>query len=320
MDVIPRKLQRLGLSSLVVTLPHRWVKAHNLKPGDLVYVIDEGDRLRIFPARGESRHTGYVFEAHKLGIPQLAQMALTCLYVNNFNEVDIDFRGMGQETLQRMKQAAVRLLGLELVQVDAERATMRVVLDDAKADPKLAVKGLGSAVANIAELIRRASSGDEVTDEEVDLAMTDLMRYQHLIMRYVIGSIAEGLVDPKAQSVMIGTAVLGVVGNTLMEALKLLRSWSLKSNGIAQVASQLKDLTPVVGAMVAQPSVKRLHEVSFSAIALSMMIESMLKSASDPRETAVLSKIDDAVKSLLITFTAVLCSAILGEEFLHPSQ
>ncbi len=320
MDVIPRKLQRLGLSSLVVTLPHRWVKAHDLKPGDLVYVVDDGDRLRIFPARGEGRQPGYVFEAHKLGIPQLAQMALTCLYVNNFNEVDIDLKGMGSETVQRMKQSAVRLLGLELMQVDSERATMRVVLDDAKADPKLAIKGLGSAVANIAELVRRASSGDVVTDDEVDLATTELLRYQHLIMRHVIGSMAEGLVDPKAQSVIVGTAVLGVVGNTLMEALKLVRSWSLRSQSVSEIASQLKDLTPVVGAMVAQPSIRRLHEVSISAITLSMSIEGLLGGASDPKEAAVLSKVDDAVKSMLITFNAVLCSAVLGEEFLHPSH
>ncbi len=319
MEAMPRKLQRLGLSSLVVTLPHRWVKAHNLKAGDLVYIVEEGDRLRIFPAKGEDRRPGYIFEAHKLGIPQLTSMALTCLYVNNFNEVEIDLRGMGSETLQKMKQAAVRLLGLELVQVDQERATMRVVLDDSKADPKLAIKGLGSAVASIAELIRRVSEGEAVSDDEVDVAMTDLLRYQHLIMRHVIGSLTEGVADPKVQSVTVGTAVLGVVGNTLMEALRLMRRWSIRSQRISQVASQLKDLTPIVGAMVAQPSVRRLHEVSIAAISLSMSLEGLLGEVSDAKEAAVLSKIDDAVKSLLITFTAVLCSAILGEEFLHPS-
>ncbi|MGC9072446.1 MAG: AbrB/MazE/SpoVT family DNA-binding domain-containing protein [Acidilobus sp.] len=318
MEFAPRKLQRLGLSSLVVTLPHKWVKAHNLKAGDLVYVVEEGDRLRIVPAKGEERRSGYVFEAYRLGIPELASMALTCLYVNNFNEVNIDLKGMGQDAVQRLKQTAVRLLGLEIVESEKERATMRVVLDDSRADPKLAIKGLGSAVANLAELVRRVSSGESVTDADVEVAVAELHRYQHLILRHVVGSVSEGVADPRIQGTIVGTAVLAVVGATLLEAFRLARSWGLRSQKVTQLATHLRDLIPVVGAMVAQPSVRRLHEASLTALSLSMWVDELLSQSQDPKEAAVLSKIDDAIKTAIITFTAVLCSAILGEEFLHP--
>ena len=317
MSVTPRKLQRLGLSSLVVTLPRRWVEAHGLKPGDLVYVIDEGDRLRIVPAQPSEARRSYRFDAYKLVMPQLASAALTCLYVNNINDVVMDLKGMGEEGLKQLKQTSMRLLGLEVTQLDSERASVRIVLDDSRADPKMAIKGLGSAVGNIAELLRRASSGEALGSDEVEVATAELLKYQHLIMRHVVSSVSEGVIDTRVQGTIVGTAVLGVVGNVLLEALRLAQRWSLRSSRVAEVAGQLRDLIPMVSAMVAQPSVKRLHEASLTALSLSAWLEDLLGSSQDPKEAAVLSKVDDAVRDLMIVFSAILCSAVLSEDYLH---
>jgi SpoVT / AbrB like domain. len=317
LSVAPRKLQRLGLSSLVVTLPRRWVEAHGLKPGDLVYVIDEGDRLRIVPAQPSEARRSYRFDAYKLAMPQLASAALTCLYVNNLNDVIVDLKGMGEEGLKYLKQTSMRLLGLEVTQLDSERASVRIVLDDSRADPKMAIKGLGSAVGNIAELLRRASSGEALGSDEVEVATAELLKYQHLIMRHVVSSVSEGVIDTRVQGTIVGTAVLGVVGNVLLEALRLAQRWSLRSSRVAEVAGQLRDLIPMVSAMVAQPSVKRLHEASLTALSLSAWLEDLLGSSQDPKEAAVLSKVDDAVRDLMIVFSAILCSAVLSEDYLH---
>jgi len=317
LSVAPRKLQRLGLSSLVVTLPRRWVEAHGLKPGDLVYVIDEGDRLRIVPAQPSEARRSYRFDAYKLAMPQLASAALTCLYVNNINDVVMDLKGMGEEGLKQLKQTSMRLLGLEVTQLDSERASVRIVLDDSRADPKMAIKGLGSAVGNIAELLRRASSGEALGSDEVEVATAELLKYQHLIMRHVVSSVSEGVIDTRVQGTIVGTAVLGVVGNVLLEALRLAQRWSLRSSRVAEVAGQLRDLIPMVSAMVAQPSVKRLHEASLTALSLSAWLEDLLGSSQDPKEAAVLSKVDDAVRDLMIVFSAILCSAVLSEDYLH---
>jgi len=317
LSVAPRKLQRLGLSSLVVTLPRRWVEAHGLKPGDLVYVIDEGDRLRIVPAQPSEAKRSYRFDAYKLAMPQLASAALTCLYVNNINDVIVDLKGMGEEGLKQLKQTSMRLLGLEVTQLDSERASVRIVLDDSRADPKMAIKGLGSAVGNIAELLRRASSGEALGSDEVEVATAELLKYQHLIMRHVVSSVSEGVIDTRVQGTIVGTAVLGVVGNVLLEALRLAQRWSLRSSRVAEVAGQLRDLIPMVSAMVAQPSVKRLHEASLTALSLSAWLEDLLGSSQDPKEAAVLSKVDDAVRDLMIVFSAILCSAVLSEDYLH---
>jgi bifunctional DNA-binding transcriptional regulator/antitoxin component of YhaV-PrlF toxin-antitoxin module len=44
-----RRVQRLGGSSLVITIPKHWARRMSIKPGDEVAIIDEGDALKIAP-------------------------------------------------------------------------------------------------------------------------------------------------------------------------------------------------------------------------------------------------------------------------------
>ncbi|MEA2090431.1 MAG: phosphate uptake regulator PhoU [Thermoproteota archaeon] len=46
-----RKVQKVGYSTITVSLPSRWVKRHNIKPSDLVFIVPEVDgTLRIVPS------------------------------------------------------------------------------------------------------------------------------------------------------------------------------------------------------------------------------------------------------------------------------
>lgn len=50
LGVSKRRVQRLGGSSLIVTLPKSWAKKVGVGIGDEVVVVDEGDHLKIVPA------------------------------------------------------------------------------------------------------------------------------------------------------------------------------------------------------------------------------------------------------------------------------
>jgi phosphate uptake regulator len=47
MTVFPRRLQRLGTTTLVVSLPRQWVTEVGLKAGDIVYLETDSDRVTI---------------------------------------------------------------------------------------------------------------------------------------------------------------------------------------------------------------------------------------------------------------------------------
>ncbi len=322
MSVMPRRLQRLGASSIVVTLPHEWVKAHGLKAGDTVYIVNEGDRLKIVPALSEEKKGAYIFRPPRVPVPELLSMTLTCLYVNNYNDVIVNLKDMGLEALMALKDEASRLLGVEVVSIDKDKAAVRVVLDDSKLDPRHAIKGLGMTVANMAGLLRRVAEGDTVSDQEVRLALDDLHRYQHLIMRHLVGNTTdivghEGLLT---HSMMLGTALLGVVGNTLISTIELSRRSGLRSAQVAQVATALTDLLPLVSALVAQPSLKRLHEITMNLAALLSSTSTAIMTAKDPVDAAVLSKLEEVLRTLQIAFMSILCSAVIGEGLVSPEE
>ncbi|BAN89537.1 hypothetical protein ACAM_0068 [Aeropyrum camini SY1 = JCM 12091] len=44
-----RRVQKLGGSSLIITLPKQWINKMNVKAGDVLVVIDEGEYLKIIP-------------------------------------------------------------------------------------------------------------------------------------------------------------------------------------------------------------------------------------------------------------------------------
>jgi len=49
-----RKVQKLGTSSLIITLPKTWVNRLGIKPGDSVYLVEKEKELRIVPFYSES--------------------------------------------------------------------------------------------------------------------------------------------------------------------------------------------------------------------------------------------------------------------------
>lgn len=51
---LARKLIRLGKASLAVTLPSKWLKKHDLKEGQDIYIEDRDEYLEIWPKPREA--------------------------------------------------------------------------------------------------------------------------------------------------------------------------------------------------------------------------------------------------------------------------
>ena len=51
-----RKIQKVGAATLTVSLPKEWAGRRNLKKGDQVFLVEEGDVLKVLP--GPPRRSG----------------------------------------------------------------------------------------------------------------------------------------------------------------------------------------------------------------------------------------------------------------------
>lgn len=85
-NIIKRRVQKLGGSSLIVTLPKSWAKKLGLDVGDTVIIVDEGNHLKIFPPDSAMIQ---IAETIRLRLPQhLVETGLKplieCLYVKGY--------------------------------------------------------------------------------------------------------------------------------------------------------------------------------------------------------------------------------------------
>ncbi len=85
-----RRVQKLGGSSLVVTLPKNWVKRMNIKAGDNIVIVDEGEYLKIMPSGFPSNTRSLALKfTHTLSRPESMELVVTCSYLHGYDKVII---------------------------------------------------------------------------------------------------------------------------------------------------------------------------------------------------------------------------------------
>ncbi|MEB3847188.1 MAG: AbrB/MazE/SpoVT family DNA-binding domain-containing protein, partial [Desulfurococcales archaeon] len=96
-----RRVQRLGTSSLIVTLPKKWVKRVGLKPGDTVIVELKDHYLIIKPKNFEDEIS--TFELSVDNIPEDTLLKIIkCLYFINYKKIVVDLNRLKATTVNKL--------------------------------------------------------------------------------------------------------------------------------------------------------------------------------------------------------------------------
>ena len=96
-----RRVQRLGTSSLIVTLPKKWVKRVGLKPGDTVIVELKDHYLIIRPKNFEDEIS--TFELSVDNIPEDTLLKIIkCLYFINYKKIVVDLNRLKATTVNKL--------------------------------------------------------------------------------------------------------------------------------------------------------------------------------------------------------------------------
>ncbi len=88
-NIVKRRIQKLGGSSLIITLPKSWAKKLGLDVGDTLVIVDEGSHLKIFPPDSTMMQ---IAETIRLRVPQhLVESGITplldCLYIKGYKRL-----------------------------------------------------------------------------------------------------------------------------------------------------------------------------------------------------------------------------------------
>ncbi|MDJ0274172.1 MAG: phosphate uptake regulator PhoU [Nitrososphaerota archaeon] len=125
-----RRLQKLGTTTLVVSLPRKWALERGLKPGDSVYVeqLDEGLFIRLAPR--ETRTLRAVVNGDAIERGEVLERIVTACYLQGYDEIVIESKtGLAAQKLDWILGTIERLPGLEVVRQDDYEVVMKVLID-----------------------------------------------------------------------------------------------------------------------------------------------------------------------------------------------
>ena len=115
----PRKVQKVGYSTLSVSLPMNWAKKAGVKKGDLIFISEESDStLRLTTDQGKAEdNTVYLVNVDKCDNTKVLARVIVGNYVLGRNVIRVESdRRLMREQIQSIREVTQRLLGIGIIE------------------------------------------------------------------------------------------------------------------------------------------------------------------------------------------------------------
>ena len=141
-----RKVQKVGYSTLTVSLPSKWVKQKNIKAGDLVFIVPETNgTLRIVPsdlARKEEAEE-YIINADACDEKRLLERLVVGSYILGRDVIRITSTNrIKSEHIEEVRGIVKRLIGLGILEETSKTILLQCSIDPTKFQMDMLIRRL----------------------------------------------------------------------------------------------------------------------------------------------------------------------------------
>ncbi|WP_202318935.1 phosphate signaling complex PhoU family protein [Archaeoglobus neptunius] len=122
-----RKLQLIGGSSYMVSLPKNWVKLNELKQGDDIYLQVEDSVITLYPKsfREFARITSVQIDKLPSLDEKFVRRFIYALYLQGIDEIVITDRKINARAVSRMGEIVKDLIGMEIIDASEGRIVLK---------------------------------------------------------------------------------------------------------------------------------------------------------------------------------------------------
>ncbi len=204
-----RKLQKVGYSTLSVSLPNEWVKENGLKRGDTVFFMPEKDgTLKLFPselAKPKDEVDEYICNADLCLDPKMLERVIVGNYILGREVFSIiSSERMRSEHVEEIRGIIHKLIGLGIVEETPDRVTLQCSVDPKKFQLDMLLRRLSIiSLTIVKEAVQALVESDEslaqdAINREDEADMMCLLAMRLLISAQRRREVAEGigLTDP----------------------------------------------------------------------------------------------------------------------------
>jgi phosphate uptake regulator len=130
-----RKIQQVGFSTLVVSLPREWAKDAGLKKGNTITFSKEEDgSLKLIPSRDYEKKEveRCIINADLAKDNRLLNRVITACYILGRDMIDIEAKELRQDCLEEIRRTLRRLTGLGVVEQTMKSMSLHNFVDPTK--------------------------------------------------------------------------------------------------------------------------------------------------------------------------------------------
>ncbi len=135
--MLSRKIQRVGSATLTISLPREWTEKRSLKKGDQVYLVEDGEALKVLPGpAAEERHRSsseFVVDADLCDEPGMLERVIVGNYVRGREKIIVRSAGRLRGGHQdEVRQATRRLMGIGIIEEGPSEVVLQCSIDPSK--------------------------------------------------------------------------------------------------------------------------------------------------------------------------------------------
>lgn len=170
----PRKVQKVGYSTLSVSLPMNWAKKTGVQKGDIIYISEENDgALRITPEPSKTEDNSvYLVNVDNCDNTKVLARVIVGNYVLGRNLLRVESeRRLMREQIESIRQVTQRLLGIGIIEESDKHLLLQCSIDPKNFPLETVIKRLFVITS-----IMFKESMDALIDRDMELAKDALAR------------------------------------------------------------------------------------------------------------------------------------------------
>jgi phosphate uptake regulator len=298
----PRRIQKVGYSTLSVSIPMNWAKKMSIKKGDIVFLSEDNDgALRIAPEPSKVEDTSvYVVNVDKCDNTKVLGRVIVANYVLGRNLIRVESsRRLMREQIESIREVTQRLLGIGIIEESDRHLLLQCSIDPKNFPIDTVIKRLYTITS-----IMFKETIDSLIDGDLELAKDAIAReYEADTIFWLIARLLASAQQSRLVSENIGI-------NTSMDIIQQnIIAWYLEMIGdrLQAIASNIIKLNSSRKGTDSE-LIERLYQmalISFTMFdkAVKSMLEKDVKVASDAVDLYEAVEIEE--EKLLEEFQAV---------------
>ncbi|MEM3640709.1 MAG: phosphate uptake regulator PhoU, partial [Candidatus Bathyarchaeia archaeon] len=148
-----RKVQKVGYSTMTVSLPSEWAKQNNIKPGDLVFIMPEKDgTLRIMPAHVAQREEAeeHIINVDACSEKGMLERIIVGSYILGRDVIRVNSSSrIGKAHVDEVRRIVRKLIGLGILEESSKGILLQCSVDPAKFKLDMLIRRLSLIASTI---------------------------------------------------------------------------------------------------------------------------------------------------------------------------